>query len=66
VYGVDDAREFLATQSAEVQSLAQEVDGKFVSGFVRAVKPAINAAPALSESRAAAAACCAPACCAGK
>jgi 2-polyprenyl-3-methyl-5-hydroxy-6-metoxy-1,4-benzoquinol methylase len=40
VYSVDDAREFLATQSADLQQLAQQVDGKFVSGFIRAKKPA--------------------------
>ena len=39
VYGVDDAREFLAAQGAELQQLAREVDGKFASGFVRATKP---------------------------
>jgi SAM-dependent methyltransferase len=40
VYSADDAREFLATQDAEVQRMAQQVDGQFVSGFIRAVKPA--------------------------
>ncbi|MER2601948.1 MAG: arsenite methyltransferase [Candidatus Competibacter phosphatis] len=39
VYTVADAQEFLAGQSAELQQLAQQMDGKFVSGFVRAVKP---------------------------
>jgi arsenite methyltransferase len=32
-------REFLAGQAGELQQLAQQMDGKFVSGFVRAVKP---------------------------
>jgi arsenite methyltransferase len=40
VYNVDDAKNFLAGQCAEPDQLAQQVDGKFVSGFVRAVKPA--------------------------
>ncbi len=39
VYSVDDASEFLANQSADLQALAQQVDGQFVSGFVRARKP---------------------------
>ena len=40
VYGVDDAREFLAAQGADLQQLAAQVDGKFASGFIRATKPA--------------------------
>jgi arsenite methyltransferase len=40
VYSVADAQEFLAGESEEAQRLAGEVDGKFVSGFVRATKPA--------------------------
>ncbi len=43
VYGVDDAQGFLAGQGADVQQLAQQVDGKFVSGFIRALKPATAA-----------------------
>ena len=39
VYSVDDAQDFLAGQGADIKQLAQEVDGKFVSGFIRAVKP---------------------------
>jgi SAM-dependent methyltransferase len=40
VYGADDAAGFLAGQGEELQQLAREVDGRFISGFVRAVKPA--------------------------
>jgi len=43
VYSVEDAKEFLAGESEEAQRLAHEVDGKFVSGFVRATKPAAAA-----------------------
>ena len=39
VYTVEDAREFLATQGADLQALAAQVDGKFASGFIRATKP---------------------------
>lgn len=49
VYRVDDAREFLAGQGIDVDAIAPQVDGKFMSAFVRAVKPA---------------ACCGPGCCA--
>jgi SAM-dependent methyltransferase len=52
VYSADDAREFLATQDAEVQRMAQQVDGQFVSGFIRAVKPAAKAVDAGSKAAA--------------
>jgi len=39
VYRVDDAREFLTAQGIEAESIAPHVDGKFMSAFVRAVKP---------------------------
>jgi trans-aconitate methyltransferase len=62
VYGVDDAKDFLATQGAELQGLAQQVDGKFVSGFVRARKPAASGLPRKRDT--AASECgCAPSCC---
>jgi len=50
VYGLDDARTFLAGEGVDVDALAKQVNGKFVSGFIRATKPA-------------AAACCGPNCC---
>ena len=39
VYQVDDAREFLAGKGLDVDALASEVNGKFMSAFVRAAKP---------------------------
>jgi SAM-dependent methyltransferase len=39
VYRVEDAREFLQGQGIDVDALAPQVDGKFMSAFVRAVKP---------------------------
>jgi SAM-dependent methyltransferase len=39
VYGADDARAFLATEGFDEETLMRDVDGKFVSAFVRAVKP---------------------------
>jgi arsenite methyltransferase len=39
VYQVEDAREFLSEKGLDVDALAPQVDGKFLSAFVRAVKP---------------------------
>jgi arsenite methyltransferase len=40
VYRVDDAREFLSGQGFDVDAIAPQVDGKFFSAFIRAIKPA--------------------------
>ncbi|MGD0545773.1 MAG: arsenite methyltransferase [Candidatus Acidiferrales bacterium] len=40
VYLLEDAREFLSGQGFDVDTLAPQVDGKFFSAFIRAVKPA--------------------------
>ncbi|MCU1334521.1 MAG: Methyltransferase type 11 [Bryobacterales bacterium] len=40
IYRVDDAREFLAAGGVDVDAIAPVVDGKIMSAFVRAVKPA--------------------------
>ena len=39
VYHAEDAREFLSREGIAVDAIAPEVDGKFMSAFVRAVKP---------------------------
>src|SRR3984893_11358698 len=52
IYRAEDAREFLAGQGIDVDALAPQVDGKFLSAFVRAVKPARKPE-----------ACCGPTCC---
>jgi arsenite methyltransferase len=52
IYRMDDARAFLSDKGIDVDAIAPQVDGKFMSAFIRARKPA----PA--------AACCGPACCA--
>src|SRR5258705_2875465 len=39
IYRVDDAREFLTGQGLDVDVLAREADEKFMSAFIRAVKP---------------------------
>jgi arsenite methyltransferase len=40
VYSVEDARQFLGAQSIDVDAIAPQVDGKFMSAFIRALKPA--------------------------
>ena len=62
VYSVADAREFLATQSVDLQQLAEQVDGRFVSGFVRARKPLVAAA-AIAPQAAESGCGCGPRCC---
>ena len=52
IYRAEDARETLSGQGIDVDTIAPQVDGKFLSAFVRAVKPT-----------AASQACCAPTCC---
>ena len=53
VYRVADAREFLTDKGLDVDTLAPQVDGKFMSAFVRATK---------SKSAKTTEACCAPSC----
>ncbi|SRR6266478_3898534 len=53
VYRVADAREFLTDKGLDVDALAPQVDGKFMSAFLRATK---------SRSAKTTEACCAPEC----
>jgi SAM-dependent methyltransferase len=39
VYDIEDARRFLTAEGVDVDAIASQVDGKFMSAFVRAVKP---------------------------
>jgi arsenite methyltransferase len=39
VYRVDDAREFLSREGIDVEAIAPQIDGKFMSAFIRARKP---------------------------
>jgi arsenite methyltransferase len=39
IYRIEDARELLSGHSIDVDALARQVDGKFMSAFIRAVKP---------------------------
>ncbi|HZC34492.1 MAG TPA: arsenite methyltransferase [Chthoniobacterales bacterium] len=49
VYNIDDARLFLSNRGLDVDEIAKQVEGKFISAFVRATKHDT--------------ACCAPDCC---
>jgi len=53
IYRAEDARELLKAKGMDPDRIAAEVDGKFMSAFVKAVKP----------SGAGQKACCGPACC---
>jgi SAM-dependent methyltransferase len=48
IYRAEDAKTFLAGQGMDVEAITPEVDGKFMSAFVRATKPT---------------SCCSPSCC---
>jgi arsenite methyltransferase len=50
IYSINDARTFLAGEGLDADALAKEVEGTFISGFIRATKPATTA-------------CCGPSCC---
>jgi arsenite methyltransferase len=39
IYRIEDAREFLPSKGIDVEALAPHIDGKFLSAFIRAVKP---------------------------
>jgi len=51
IYRIEDAREFLSGQNIDVDAIAPQVDGRFMSAFVRAVKPQREET------------CCVPTCC---
>src|SRR5580658_7689907 len=51
IYRVEDARAFLSGQGIDVDTIAPQVDGKFMGAFIRARKPAADS-------------CCGPSCCA--
>lgn len=50
IYDIADARAFLSAQGVDVDAIAPQVENKFMSAFIRAVKPASKE-------------CCGPACC---
>jgi hypothetical protein len=48
-YNIEDARQFLTEAGIDVDSIAPQIEGKFLSAFIRATKPAKP--------------CCGPGCC---
>ena len=52
IYRVEEAREFLSSAGINVDAIASQVDEKFMSAFIRGVKPSGKSAP-----------CCGPTCC---
>jgi len=48
IYHIDESRDFLSREGIDVDAIAPQVDGKFMSAFIRAVKPS---------------SCCGPSCC---
>jgi len=44
VYSIDDARQFLSGEGIDVNAIAPQIEGKFISAFIRAVKPASTGA----------------------
>jgi arsenite methyltransferase len=62
IYRVEDAEAFLGGSGLDAQTLSAEIDGRFMSAFVRARKPA--ASPPRELKIAAEAACCGSDCCA--
>jgi SAM-dependent methyltransferase len=56
LYRVADAREFLAGEGIDVDALAPQIDEKFMSAFIRAVKPSRTETDKEKP-------CCGPTCC---
>ena len=46
IYHIEDARAFLAAEGINVDAIAPKVENKFMSAFIRAIKPAGCCAPA--------------------
>jgi SAM-dependent methyltransferase len=55
IYNIKDARQFLSGEGIDVDGIAPQVEGKFMSAFIRAVKPPQQIV--IDKE------CCAPACC---
>jgi SAM-dependent methyltransferase len=52
IYSIEDAHRFLTAQGVDTTAIASQIEGKFMSAFIRASKPVPQA-------------CCAPGCCQG-
>ena len=66
IYGADDAAALLEGTGLDAATVSREIDGRFMSAFVRATKPvsAQQAAPVATPAAASSAkSCCGPECC---
>ena len=61
VYKADDAAAFLTGSGLDAETFATQIEGKFMSAFVRAVKPATSLKPAALPVKEGS--CCGPDCC---
>jgi ubiquinone/menaquinone biosynthesis C-methylase UbiE len=60
VYKAEDAVAFLESAGLDIPEIASEMDGKFMSGFVRASKPGTSPKPLeIADAKS----CCGPECC---
>ncbi len=62
IYRVEDAKAFLEEKGLDVSALAEQVDGKFMSAFIRAKKPG-RAEEKSAVGTGSQRACCSPGCC---
>jgi arsenite methyltransferase len=53
VYNIEDARQFLSGSGVDVDAISAQTEGRFMSAFIRATKPALETAEG----------CCGPGCC---
>lgn len=63
VYKAEDAAAFLAGSGLDPETFAREIDGKFMSAFIRGVKPSPLGAKVRPLPAASGEACCGPDCC---
>ena len=63
IYRVEDARLFLAQAGIDVDANIEQIEGKFMAGFVRATKPGGTAMPVAAAPLASEKSCCGPECC---
>jgi ubiquinone/menaquinone biosynthesis C-methylase UbiE len=60
IYRAEDAKAFLEEKGIDVNAMAAQVDGKFMSAFIRAKKPIASGKPSEKQSKSS---CCSSTCC---
>jgi SAM-dependent methyltransferase len=61
IYSLEDAEAFLTDSGLDAKTLSAEIDGRFMSAFVRATKPGVASRKKLAMATAGS--CCGPDCC---